>query len=409
MENNHRNPYEPKASKDAKEPDLLDPRSSKDPEDHQGHIRISSKEKKHYHLHRQMVNTIAAAGVLLLTALILLLIMKNYTDQKIQESNTLLAKESTQYNELEKRIYDRENFRQAYNSFAPYVVGVSAKRDAFYKNIPVDMASGIIFDQSGNILVPARIVRGKTSAFVRVVSLENKDAVYEGEVVGIDEASGLAIMTVPALSREKVPSFDEYLMIQAQTILFMGIPTGNPDRGNLTIGAVHSPEDLFTVDSGDNQTEISLFMISSPVYQGNDGGAVLTLDGKFAGMASLELSQSLGLIPYTAVLPVKELKSIGDRIIRHEVAESLHLGINGDIIDYAPLSRPGYYVLEVESRSTADRGGIHPTDIIVSIDGQPITKNRLIDSYMKGKKAGDTLTVELYRSNQVIQLVMQVY
>lgn len=380
----------------------------KGPDDQQGHIRISSKEKRHYHIHRRFLYIILGVVFLILSAFVMMLVMRDYTDRKISETNTLLAKESSQYNELEKRIYDRENFRVTYDIYSNYVVGVAGSRDGFLKNVPAGMASGLIFDNSGNILVPARMVRGRTSAFVRMVA-GAADHILEGQVVGIDEPTGIAMLNVPALSRDAVPKYEEIPLIHLQTVFLMGIPSGNPDHGNLTIGGIHSPEDSYAVDTGNNQTDVSMFTISPAVYEGNDGGAVVTLDGRLAGMASLELTRTLGLAPYTAVFSANELKIIGERILKHESVESLSLGVTGEIIDYAPLARTGYYVLEVLARSTADRGGVRPTDIILSVDGQPMIRNRLIDSYMKGKKVGDDLRVELLRAQEIIVLNMKVY
>lgn len=380
----------------------------KDPEDLQGHIRISSKEKRRIHIHRRFLYIIIAIGIWTLTVLMMMLVMKDYTDRQVVESNKLLTSQSAQYNELEKIIYDRESFRAAYDAFSVQVVGVATTRDGFIKDDLKELATGILFDRSGNILVPARIVRGRTTVFVRTI-ISGTGRIFDAQVVGIDEPSGIGLVNIPDLSRENAPDFKELPMNLLQTIMVMGVPSGNPDRGNLTIGGVHAPEDLFTVDTGNNQTEVAVFSVSPGIYAGNDGGAVLTLDGRLAGMASQELTKTMDLAPYGAVIPTKELKIIGERILKHETVESISLGLAGDIIDYAPLARTGYYVLEVNTRSTADRGGIRPTDIILSIDGQAIIKNRLIDSYMKGKKVGDNLTVVLLRSQEITTLVMKIY
>ena len=379
----------------------------KEPEN-QGRIRISNSEKRRYHIHRSLLNVIINIGVLILTVMIVMLMMKDYTDRKVVEANQILTSQSPQYNELEKIIYERESFRAAYDEFSIHVFGVAMTRDAFYKDNVQDLASGILFDTNGNILVPARMVRGRTTAFVRTM-LNGEGRIFEAKVVGIDEPSGIGMVNEPALSRISKPEYKDQSLGLLQTVTVMGIPSGNPERGNLTIGGVHSREDLYTVDTGNKQTEVALFSISPGAYEGNDGGAVLTLDGTFVGMANLELTKNFGLAPYAAVIPTKELKIIGERIFKHETAESISLGVNGEIFDYNALAKTGYYVLEVNERSTADRGGIRPTDIILSIDGQPIIKNRLIDSYMKGKKTGDDLTVILLRSQEVITLIMKVY
>jgi serine protease Do len=175
------------------------------------------------------------------------------------------------------------------------------------------------------------------------------------------------------------------------------------------MGEIHSREALYTVRSGGEDTKVPIFLTSAPVYRGNDGGAAVTMEGRLAGMASSELTQRLGVSPYTAVIPGSELPRVVERILSRDEASAVKLGVQGDLVEVPSLKQPGFYVLEVEEGSTAQRGGIQPTDILLTIDGQPVTRERAIDSYLKGKKAGDSLQVTLSRLNEILSLTMKIY
>lgn len=378
------------------------------PEVQEGHIRISNREKLRYQTHRKGILTLLAAGSVLLFAIVILLMTKNYTDRKIAETNNYLEKESNQYNELEKRFYERENFRAAYDKFASNLVGVTTSRAALHANEPDKLSSGLIYGVRGHILVPAASVRGQTQVYVQIQEADRLK-VHNGIVMGVDEATGLGLIDVPTLNREQPLDLTPVKPALAQTILLIALPQGDPDSGNLTMGEIHSREALYTVRSGGEDTKVPIFLTSAPVYRGNDGGAAVTMEGRLAGMASSELTQRLGMSPYTAVIPGSELPRVVERILSRDEASAVKLGVQGDLVEVPSLKQPGFYVLEVEEGSTAQRGGIQPTDILLTIDGQPVTRERAIDSYLKGKKAGDSLQVTLSRLNEILSLTMKIY
>ncbi|HSP01106.1 MAG TPA: S1C family serine protease, partial [Thioalkalivibrio sp.] len=224
-----------------------------------------------------------------------------------------------------------------------------------------------------------------------------------------DEASGLGLVDVPSINRELPVNLTPNQPFLAQTVLLVALPKGDPDTGNLTMGEIHSTEKLYGLATGDGETKLSVFLTTAPVYRGNDGGAAITMDGRLAGMASLELTKKLGVAPNTAVIPASELEKVVERIVDQEVAATVSLGVRGQQVRVPELNRPGFYVIEVADASTAQRGGLQPTDIILSVDGQALQPTRTVDSYLTGKRAGDSVTVAVYRLNQILSFVMKIY
>lgn len=373
-----------------------------------GAIRIFNRERLRRRNHRRGFMVILAAGFLLTFALVLMLIMKNYTDQRIIEANNLLEKESAQYIELERIIYRRENLRRVFDQFEGNMVGVALTRGAFKENSPGRLATGLVYGEGGYVLVPSRLVRGQTRAYVRYFQ-DGEELIQEGVVIGIDEASGLALLDVADIDRESPVTQAAEMPILAEAVILAGKPQGESDRGNLSLGEVHEDTNFYTIRTSTGDTSLSLFVMSAPVYIGNDGGAALTFSGKLAGMVSLELTERMGIRPYTAVIPAQELTRIVERIRNLHLASSINLGAEGGMIEVEELDRLGFYVLEVEEGSTAHRGGIQPTDIILSIDGQAMDQTRSIDGYLQGKGPGDSVTVLLYRGDQILSMILKIY
>lgn len=377
-------------------------------ENQEGHIRIFNRETVRYRTHRTGLLTLLGIGAVILFSLILLLLMKNYTDRRIVQANDLLNRESTEYNELEQRIYERESFRTAFDLTAPNLVGISASRYAFQTNNSKVVTTGVIYGESGYILAPADMLRGREQIYVRLFEQE-QEVLMVASIIGIDEPSGLGLLRLRDL--DKVPPFKqvENKLSLAQTTLLIALPKGDPETGNLTMGQVHAAEELYTIVENKERTKLPVFLISTSLYFGNNGGAVVTMDGSLAGIASMELTERLEVSPYTAVVPSSELEKIVDRILSQKSSLSATFGLEGDMLEIPGLDQVGFYVLEVEGDSTAQRGGIQPTDIILTVDGMTMDLDRRIDDYIKGKKVGDDVVITVSRLNETLSFVVKIY
>lgn len=379
-----------------------------EPESQEGRIRISNRETVRYRNHRNGLLTLLGIGAVILFSMILLLLMKNYTDQRINQANLLLDKGSTEFTELEKRVYERENFRTVFDLTTPNLVGISASRYAFQANNSKAVSTGVIYDERGYILAPAEMLRDRGYVYVRLFR-QGKEFILEASIVGVDEASGLGLLKLADINGMRPWQHVENKLSLAQTTLLIALPMGDPDAGNLTMGQVHAREKLYTIVENKQRTKLPVFLMSASVYFGNNGGAVVAMDGRLAGIASMELTERLGVSPYTAVVPSSELEKIVDRIQSQESALSVSLGLEGEMLEVPGLDQVGFYVLEVEADSTAQRGGIQPTDIILTVDGMAMEIGKNIDSYIKEKRPGDEVVITLSRLNEILSLEVKIY
>ena len=70
----------------------------------------------------------------------------------------------------------------------------------------------------------------------------------------------------------------------------------------------------------------------------------------------------------------------------------------------AELFPNGLYVSEVLETSDADRQGMRPGDIIVSVDGTEVHSNDDVAAIKDAHKIGDTMKFELWRNGKTITL-----
>lgn len=384
-----------------------DPKLNNGSGDQDGQIRIFKRENRRHHFRREVLIGTLVAAFMLTAFLMTAMLMKAYTDRKVAESSSQLTRDANSFSEFERWVYGRESFRRVYDDFTPFMAGVAASEQAFNTDDYDILTTGIIIDDNGNILAPARILRGRTTAFVRTVK-EGVEEITEASIVGVDEPTGVALISVPALARNIVPRTSDRLGAHLETMIHMAMPKGEPDKGNLTLSGIQSANAQYTVDTGNSQTKIQAFSLHNPINAQTDGGAILDIDGNLVGMASLDLSRELKFYPYLAGIPADELLAIVERIHRGEFT-ALSFGTTGTSVKNDAIPGTGYYVLEVTPGSTADRGGLAPTDIIISIDGQPFVESRTIDSYLIGRRVGNEVLVEVLQGSEIKMLKVRIY
>lgn len=384
-----------------------DPQQNNGSDDGDGEIRIFKRESNHYHLRRDVLTGILARVFILMAFLITAMLMKNYTDRKVAESVGQLTREANSFSELERWVYSRESFRRVYDGFTPYLTGIAASKEAFESKDYNFLTTGIIIDGDGNILAPSRILKGRTTAYVRIVT-DGVEEITEAGIIGFDDATGVGLISVPALAGKEVPRTTDHRAAPLETMIHLAMPTGDSESAGVALSGIQTVEAPYSLGTGQDQTSLQVFSLHNPINAQTDGGAILDMDGNLIGMASLKLSRELKVYPYVAGIPTEELKAIRDRIHRGEY-KSLSFGISGTSVTNDAIEGVGYYVLEVTPRSTADRGGLRPTDIIISINNQPFEETRTIDSYLIGRRIGSEIQLKILQGNEIKTLEMRIY
>ncbi len=378
-------------------------------EEGQGRINITSREGKKADFNRLLKKIGRLLLLVLLSSFITLFLIKNYVDKNLVGGKSVIFTDNDAHAQLIKIINQNNNYSKVADEFVQNLVGVSALRDDFYLNDPQKSTTGILFDTAGNILVPSWIIGTQSVVYVRTVQGAG-NSIKPAAVVGTDLASGISMVNVKGLTAAPYQFTESNAITMGENVLVLGAPFGNRETANLTSGIVHSRNSLIRMDDGSgNATKIRTLIVSAPVYPGNDGGACITTEGGLIGMVSGVLSRQLGTESFSAVIPHEELKVIGDNIINRITQRTFSLGVTGRTIYYEPLKADIFYVLDVAEGSTAHRGGIKPTDIILKINGIPVSPNLDIDSPLQGKNVGDTILVEILRMEKTMELTMKVY
>ena len=142
------------------------------------------------------------------------------------------------------------------------------------------------------------------------------------------------------------------------------------------------------------------------INRGNSGGALVSLNGELVGINTAIFGPNGGNVGIGFAIPANMMKSLVDQIIEFgEVRRGL-LGILGQDVDSGlaeamnlDVSR-GAFVSEVNEGSAADIGGIQAGDIIIEIEGRPVTSFLELRAKIGSKGAGTKVNLTLLRKGK---------
>jgi len=268
-------------------------------------------------------------------------------------------------------------------------------RDRRYETIPIrGMGSGIIFDSNGGILTNHHIV--EDAQRVRVVTTEGKK--FEGEVLGSDAMSDIAVVRVDAEGLPAAKLGDSDSLVAGQIAIAIGNPFGFFLPGpTVTVGVVSGLKRHMHLD---NHMYEDLIQTDASINPGNSGGPLVNSAGLVIGVntANIPFAQGIGF-----AIPINSARKIAKEIIEHGRVIRPYLGIssltlNRELAESYELSVDrGVLVVEVGRGSPAQRSGISAGDVILEADKTLLEETEDLQHIIKNKKVGDNIELTISR------------
>lgn len=373
---------------------------------HLANIKFTNREEK---LRKRRKTLIRISSLLLL---VLAISAISYIIRKRIVNNGLLEIKKSVDSSIDavNKVYGRDDWRFAYEKSLPNLVGVSKTSDGFSASDFRQVSSGVVISDKGLIAVPGDFVASSDQKIYVKSAADSRGAIHEANLVGIDNVSGVAIYHTQDVKYSPTDRVEEHSLRLADTIFVVAAPFGTKEYGNLKNGTLHTKSQFYTItDDNNNQSKVKIIMGSFPIDRSNNGGAVIDIHGKVVGIASNGLTKKVGLENTFAVIPMAEVDTIVQRLVSKDSSTNYILGVKGNYVRNEKTSTDGFYVLEVINDTTAQRGGLLPTDMILEIDGKPVSSQKDINWYIKNKKIGDLVNIKIERRNEIINLAVKIY
>ena len=253
--------------------------------------------------------------------------------------------------------------------------------------------SGIIATEDGYIITNAHVVDGADS--LKVVLYDG--STYEATLVGSDSVTDLAVIKIEATNLVPATFGSSEDLKVADQVMAIGNPGGLQFSSSVTVGYVSALNRTITTEDG---YTMECIQTDAAINPGNSGGALVNKYGQVVGINSSKIAatgyEGLGFaIPIdTAQSVISSLKEYG------YVKDRAVLGITGQYVDSMTARFYGYpsggmYVAGVTNPSVS-QAGITQGCMITKIDDVTVDSQTAITAYLTSKKAGDTVTLEVY-------------
>ncbi len=317
----------------------------------------------------------------------------------------------------EKLDPEEQNNIEVYHKVIPSVVNITSKTvayDFFYGPVPQEgQGSGFIIDKEGHILTNYHVVGDVSQVDV---TLHNKKT-YKAAVIGRDRGHDLAVVQIQAPGVVAAVLGDSSSLQVGQKVFAIGNPFGL--AGTMTRGIISS---LRPIRSPEGAYIDEAIQTDAAINPGNSGGPLLNSHGEVIGINSMIATggsnQSAGIgfaIPInTAKAVLNDLITLGS--VRRPSLGIVSLPIGPELAQEIGLPADyGILIVRTVPGGAADRAGLKGGnqhaylgttpimiggDLVVAIDGEPVGDQQDLANSMNKHRAGDTVTITIYRSKR---------
>ena len=230
------------------------------------------------------------------------------------------------------------------------------------------LGSGVIVSHEGYVLTNNHVVEGADE--IEVVLTDGRKA--PAKIVGLDPETDLAVIKIKL---DKLPSIVLGQSEQARVgdvVLAIGNPFGVGQT--VTMGIISA--------LGRNNLHINSFenfiQTDAAINFGNSGGALVDTRGNLIGINTAIYSQSGGSVGIGFAIPVSTAKTVMEAIIKDGHVVRGWIGvetqdITPELADSFSLQRSsGAMIAGVVRNGPADKAGIVPGDILLTVEGKPV-------------------------------------
>ncbi|GAB1716423.1 MAG: Peptidase S1C, Do [Nitrobacter sp.] len=267
------------------------------------------------------------------------------------------------------------------------------------------LGSGVMVDPSGLVVTNNHVIEGADQ--VKVALADKRE--FEAEIVLKDTRTDLAILRLKGV-HEKFPTLDFANSDELQVgdvVLAIGNPFG---VGQTVTHGIISALARTQVGITDYQFFIQTDAAINP---GNSGGALVDMNGRLAGINTAIFSRSGGsqgigfAIPANMVRVVVASAKNGGKAVKRPWLGARLQAVTPEIAETIGLKVPaGALVASVTPGSPAARGGLKLSDLIVSIDGQPVEDPNAFDYRFATRPLGGTAQLEVQRNGRLVKLTV---
>ena len=272
---------------------------------------------------------------------------------------------------------------------------------------PMSLGSGFVIEANGSsglILTNYHVIADADAVSVKFTESETEKET-PAEIVGRDPDLDLALLRVKTERKlQPVPMGDSDALKVGEWIAALGNPFGHGH--SVSHGIVSAKARTLPGGFG------KYLQVDAPINPGNSGGPLVNLRGEVVGINNAIDARGPGI---GFAIPINSVKQVFSQLKDNGSVERVFIGINIGMMSprlakqlqvREDLSSP--VVTHVLPGLSADRAGLKPYDVIISVDNTNVsTPDQLVEAITK-VPVGKKVSLKVLRSGQELTLAIPV-
>jgi serine protease Do len=260
------------------------------------------------------------------------------------------------------------------------------------------LGSGVVVDPQGVVITNHHVIDGADE--IKVIAADGKE--FDATVVGTDSESDVAVLRLKGEVKglAALQFGDSTALRVGDVVLAIGNPFGVGQTVTMGIVSAKDRSNLGIVNYAD------FIQTDAAINPGNSGGALVNMRGELVGINTAIISRSggyqgIGLaIPASMARPISESLLKTGKVIRGFLGVGIQ-DLTGDHVAAMNLSvSQGVLVNSVTPGSPADKAGLKPGDVIVTLEGQEMKTSNQFRNRIASAGANKRINLELLRAGK---------
>ena len=258
------------------------------------------------------------------------------------------------------------------------------------------LGSGVVVSPDGYILTNNHVVEGANDIEVSF----GDESQIPARIIGTDARTDVAVVKLNRNGLTPMILADSSAVEVGDVVLAVGNPFGIGRTVTMGIVSATSRGNLGI------ETEEDFIQTDAAINPGNSGGALVNTRGELIGISTAILSPTGGNLGIGFAVPSNKARFVMEQIAKSGKVRRGYLGVTIQNLTPELAKRLGItndhgaLIRDVESGSPAERAGLRPGDVVVEINGKPVTDGRDLQRAASEASPGSAVTLTIIRNGR---------
>ena len=263
----------------------------------------------------------------------------------------------------------------------------------------VGSGSGVIISGEGFIVTNNHVIADAED--IEVTLDDNR--IFKAELIGADPTTDLAVIKIKGEDLTSIPFVNSDEVKVGQWVIAVGNPFNL--TSTVTAGIVSAKGRSINILRERFAVE-SFIQTDAAINPGNSGGALVNLEGGLIGINTAIASPTGSYSGYGFAVPANLVRKVVEDLMEFGVVQRGVLGVSIRTVDGA-LQRErdlnvnkGALIDNLLDNSAASAAGIEIGDVIVEVDGTPISSSSNLQEAIARHRPGDKVEIVVDRGGR---------